>query len=94
MIHVAAQVRHVVHDAGAQAQVAHAVVAGGVLAALVAQPNDCRPRVKGQHPDLQLNGSRSWSAERASGDRGMDGEWRDSALTMLLSAPRQHGWKR
>lgn len=63
MIHVAAQVRHVVHDAGAQAQVAHAVVAGGVLAALVAQPDDRGPRVEGQHPHLQLTGRRNWSAE-------------------------------
>ena len=60
VVHVTAQVRHVVYDAGAQAQVAHAVVAGGVLAAFIAQPNNGGPRVEGQHPHLQLTGKRNW----------------------------------
>lgn len=53
VIHVAAQVGHVVGDAGTQAQVAHAVVACRVLPAGVAHPDDRGPRVECQNPHLR-----------------------------------------
>lgn len=50
--HVGAEVGHVVGNGGAQPEVAYAVVAHRVLAAVVANVDDGGPRIKGQHPHL------------------------------------------
>ena len=53
MEHVGAQVDHVVRDGGAEAQVAHAVVACGVLPAPVTVHDDGGPSVERHHPNLR-----------------------------------------
>ena len=52
VVHMGAQVDHVIRDGGAQAQVAHAVVAGRVLAGFIAQADDGGAPIKGHHPHL------------------------------------------
>lgn len=53
MVHVGAQVNHMVGDRGTETEVTHAVVARGVLAASVTYSDDGGTPIKGDYPDLQ-----------------------------------------
>ena len=53
MIHVCSEVLHVVRDGRAESQVADAVVARRVLAAVVANADDGGALLKRHHPDLR-----------------------------------------